>query len=225
MATGRLGNVAYKKESTWGTYIAGDTYIRVSTESLSRTVEHTEDPALISEIYTTDMIKVGDGISGSMEAVQHGDEMGELLWGVMGGQDAPASPVKSWLLVSYNGTANYMRLTKSGTSLTAETRNTSTEAWTGDSNFSTASGILTLSDAANDTLTELTSVIGGKTGYDAILFGAGTHASSDISDFSATEIRNNDIRVGGYLMLVQARKCTAYIPQVLQKHYHHLVLQ
>jgi hypothetical protein len=201
--TGRNGNITYKKESSWGTYIAGDTQLRASTESLNRTVEHTEDPALVGEIYTTDMIKVGDGIAGSIESVMHGDVIGEMTWSVLGGQDAPVNPVKSWVLVSYNGTANYARLTKSGTNLTAETRNTSTESWTGDTNFSTAAGILDLSAAANDTLTELTAVITGKTGYDAILFGVGTNASSDITDFAATEIRNNDVRVGGNLMQLQ----------------------
>lgn len=197
--TGRLGNVTYKKETTWGTYIAGDGYIRATTESLNRTVEHTEDPALISEIYTTDMIKVGDGIAGSMEATMHGDEMGEMIWGVLGGQSSAVQPAKAWLLVGYNGTANYARLTKSGTSLTAETRNTSTEAWAGDTNFSTAAGVLDVSAAAYDTLTELNTYIAGRTGYDSIIFGDSTD-STTIADFTATEMRNNDIRVGSYLM-------------------------
>jgi hypothetical protein len=200
MPIGRLGRIVFKKETSYNSYITGDTQLRASTESLNRTVEHTEDPALVGEIFTTDMIKVGDGISGSIESVQHGDVIGEMLWACMGGQDAPTDPVKAWTLVSYNGTANYARLTKSGTNLTAEIRNTSTEAWAGDTNFSTAAGVIDLSAAANDTLTELTAVIAGKTGYDCILFGAGTHASSDIVDFSATELRNNDVRVGGYLM-------------------------
>lgn len=197
--TGRLGNVTYKKETTWGTYVAGDGYLRVSSESLNRAVEHVEDPALIGEIYTTDMIKIGDGIGGSMEAVMHGDEMGEMIWGVLGGQSSATQPAKSWLLVNYNGTANYARLTKSGASLTSEIRNTSTEAWAGDTNFSTAAGVLTLTDPANDTLTELQAVIAGKTGYDSILFGDST-GSSVIADFTATELRSNDVRVSGYLM-------------------------
>lgn len=206
---GRNGNVTYKKETSWGTYVAGDGYLRVSTESMNRAVEHAEDPALVSELYTTDMIKIGDGISGSMEATMHPDEMGEIIWGVLGGQSSAVQPAKSWLLVGYNGTANYARLTKSGTSLTAETRNTSTESWTGDTNFSTAAGVLDLSVAANDTLTELQSVIAGKTGYDAILFGSGTPASSDIADFSATEIRSNDIKVGAYAMKLETSSTEA----------------
>ncbi len=199
--TGRLGNVTYKKESTWGDYIAGDGYLRVSTESLGRTVEHAEDPALISEIYTTDMIKIGDGISGAMEAVQHGDEMGEMLWGVLGSQSSAVNPAKSWLLIGYNGTADYARLTKSGTSLTAEI-STNGSSWTVDTNFSSAAGVLDLSAVANNTMTKLQTVIDAKTGYEAVIFGTST-GSSLIADFAATELRNNDVRVGGYLLKSQ----------------------
>lgn len=206
--TGRLGNITYKKETTWGTYISGDTYLRGSSESLNRAIEHVEDPALVGEIYTTDMIKIGDGIGGSIESVMHGDEMGEMIWGVLGGQSSATQPAKSWLLVNYNGTANYARLTKSGASLTAETRNTSTESWVGDTNFSTAAGVLTLTDPANDTLTELQAVIAGKTGYDSILFGD-SNGSSIVADFSATEMRSNDIRVGGYLLKSENASTTA----------------
>lgn len=200
--TGRLGNATYKKETTWGTYIAGDTYIRISSESLNRTVEHVEDPAYVGEIYTTDMIKIGDGIGGSMEAVMHGDEIGPMIWGCLGGQSSATQPAKAWLLVNYNGTADYARLTKSGTNLTAET-STNGSSWTVDTNFSTAAGVLDLSAAANDTLTELQAVITGKTGYDSILFGGGSNASSDLADFTATETRNSDVRVGGYLMKLE----------------------
>lgn len=199
MATGRLGNVAYKKETTWGVYTAADEYFRVSTESFNRGVEHTEDPSLISEIYTTDMIKISDGISGSMEGVMHGNEIGEVVWGVLGGQSSAVEPAEAWVLVGYNGTANYARLTLAGTNLTAETRSTSTEAWTGDSNFSTAAGVLDISAAAYDTLTELQAYITARTGYDSVLFGDST-GSSKLAAFSATSIRTNDIRDGSYAM-------------------------
>jgi hypothetical protein len=199
VATGRLGNVTYKKETTWGTYVAGDGYLRVTTESLNRTVEHTEDPSLVGEIYTTDMIKIGDGIGGTMEGVIHGDEIGEIIWGVLGGQSTAISPAIAWLLVGYNGTENYARLTKSGTNLTAETRTSSTASWTADTNFSTAAGVLDLTNASYDTLTELQAYIDARTGYDAVLMGDST-GSSLIADFTATEIRSNDIRVGSMLM-------------------------
>ena len=196
--TGRLGNVTYKKESTWGTYIAGDGYLRVSSESLNRTVEHTEDPSLVGELYTTDMIKIGDGISGSMEGVIHGDEIGEIVWGVLGGQTSATQPAKAWLLVGYNGTANYMRLTKSGSNLTAETSSNGS-TWVGDTNFSTAAGVLDVSAASYDTLTELNTYIAARTGYDSVIFGDSTD-STTLADFTATQIRADDIRVGSYLM-------------------------
>jgi hypothetical protein len=69
--TGRLGNVTFKKEATYGTYLTGDSYLRVSSESMNRAVEHAEDPALVSQIYTTDLIKVGDAIGGSWGRDRH----------------------------------------------------------------------------------------------------------------------------------------------------------
>ena len=208
MATGRLGDITLNKETIWGTYIAGTVKLRASGESMNRTVEHTEDPALIGELYTTDMIKIGDGIEGSLDGVIHGDEIGELLFGVLGGEAAVANPAKSWLLVGYNGTANYARLTKSGTSLTAETRSTSTESWVADTNFSTAAGVLDLSLDAYDTLTELQTYIAARTGYDAAIFGDSTD-STTLADFAATELRNNDERVGSMLMKAENSSTTA----------------
>jgi len=204
--TGRLGNASYKKETSWGTYIAGDTKIRISTESLARTIEHTEDPALVGEIYTTDMIKVGDGIGGSMEAVMHGDEVGELIWGVLGGQSSATQPAKAWILVSYSGVSNYARLTKSGSTITAELSSAGS-SWTVDTNWSSL-GTIDTSLAANDTLSELTAVIAAKTGWDAILFGD-SMGSSLISDFTATNVRSADVRVGGYLLKSQVTSTTA----------------
>ena len=59
--TGRLGNITFKKETTWGTFVTPDVRLRASSESMNRTVEHTEDSALIDAIYTTEMIKTKDG--------------------------------------------------------------------------------------------------------------------------------------------------------------------
>jgi hypothetical protein len=133
-----------------------------------------------------------------------------LLFGVLGGEAAVANPANAWALVGYLGTANYMRLTKSGTNLTAETRATSTESWVADTNFSTAAGVLDLTSASYDTLTELVTYINGRTGYDAVLFGDST-ASTTLADFSATEIRSNDVRVGSYLMKSETTSTTAKV--------------
>ncbi len=210
--TGRLGNVTFGKESTWGTGVSTTNYLRVSSESLVRTVEHAEDPSLVSEIYTTDMIKVGDGIGGGIEGVIHGDDIGYLFHGVLGNQSALGNPVLSRLLVGYNGTSNYARLTKSGDSITAEIRSTSTGSWTPDTNFGT--GTIDVSAAANDTLAELQLIIAGYTGYDCVIFGNSTD-STTLDDFAATSLRTNDILVGGLLMDVTTTSTVAKMHTII----------
>lgn len=202
--TGRLGNVTYKKETTHNTYVAGDTFLRVSTENLPRTVEHVEDPALIGEIYPTDMIKIADGIGGTLDGVIHGDEIGELIYGVLGGESSVvANPAAAWLLAGYNGTANYARLTKSGTTITAET-SAAGSSWVADTNFSSLAGAIDVAAASSlyETLTKLETYIASRTGYDCVLMGS-TNSSSDLADFAATTIRSNDVRVGSVLMKLE----------------------
>lgn len=195
--TGRLGSIVFKKETTWGTYVSGDVQLRASTESMNRAVEYAEDAALVGQLYTTDMIKVADGAAGSFEAAMHPDTIGIVLHGVLGGESAVTDPKQAYLIISYTGTSDYARLTKSTNTLTAELSSDGT-SYSGDSNFGT-SGDLDLSAAGNDTLTELQAVIAGYTGWDAVLCGDGSTASTDVPDFSATLLRSADEIVGAFL--------------------------
>lgn len=198
--TGRLGSIVYAKETTWGTFASGTDYLRASTESLKRSVEHAEDPSLVSEIYTTNLIKVGDGIAGNIEGVMHGDDIGKLLHGVLGTQSSLANPAKAWMIVGYSGSDAYMRLTKSGDVITAEV-SAAGASWVIDSNFS-STGSITVTDAAYDTLSELETYIAGRTGYDCVLLGDSTD-SSTIADFTATTIKSASTSLGSLLMKVQ----------------------
>jgi len=206
--TGRLGSVVFAKETTWGSFASGTDYLRVSTESLKRSVEHAEDPSLVSEIYTTNLIKVGDGIGGTVEGVMHGDDIGKLLHGVLGNQSSLANPIKAWLLVGYSGSFAYMRLTKSSNTLTAQVSGNGS-SWVIDSNFS-STGTIDVSSSTADTLTELATLITSKNGYDAIVFGDSTD-SSTIADFSATNLKAASVSIGGYLMKVQPSSTTAKV--------------
>jgi len=210
--TGRLGNVTIAKESTWGSFATATRYLRVTTESMKRTVEHAEDPALVSEIYTTSMVKIGDGISGSIESVMHGDDIGMMIHGALGNQSSLAHPVKAWLLVGYSGSLTYLRLTKSSDVISAE-KSTNGSSWTADTNFS-STGSITVTAAAYDTLTELQTYIAARTGYDCILFGDSTD-SSTIGDFAATSLKSNSIKVGGLLMKVQPTSTVAKMHTIL----------
>lgn len=205
--TGRQGSITYAKETTWGNYASATKYLRVVSESVNRSIEMKEDPSLISEIYTTDMIKVADGIGGTIETVIHGDECGSMIYGVLGGHASIVNPVKAWLGVSYNGTALYARLTKSSDVITAET-SANGSSWVVDTNFSSTAGAITITGATLDTLTELQAYIAGRTGYDAVIFGDSTD-SSTLADMAATTMMSNDIVQGMALLKVQPTSTVA----------------
>jgi hypothetical protein len=190
--------VAFKKEASWGTYLAGDIYLRAASEGIENQITHVEDEALVKEIYPTEMVKVGESAAGPIDGALHGDTAGILIHGVLGGESAVSNPIIGNVIVNYSGTALYARLTKSGTTLTAET-SADGSSWVGDANFGASTGI-DISSSAYDTLTELQAAIDGFTGWSATLFGSGTGASSNIADFAATQVFNNDLSVGAKVL-------------------------
>ena len=196
--TGRLGNVTLKKESTYGTYIAGDTQLRITDESLLRAIEHGEDAQLIGELYTSDMIKIADGAKGGINSSVHPDTIGIIMQGILGEEAIVSDPAEAYVIVNYVGSVAYARLTKSGTDLTAET-STDGSSWSVDAGFGTA-GVIDLTDGATDTATELSAVIDGYTDYSSSVVGTGTSASSNIPDFSATNMKQAEERVSSIIL-------------------------
>lgn len=199
--TGRLGNVTFSKETTWGNFASPTMSIRVSTESLNRAIEHVEDPSLIGQIFTSDMIKIADGIAGNIEGALHGDDAGMLICGVLGGNSTTLlNPFKAGLLVGYSGAETYLRLTKSGANITAE-KSTNGSSWTVDTNFASTAGVIDVTSSGLDTLTELQAYITARTGYDAVIIG-NTTDSSNIADFTATNLMTADVYQGAKLLAI-----------------------
>lgn len=197
--TGRLGNIAFKKEAVWGTYLTPDIYLRALSESMNRAVEHATDDSLVKEIYTTDMIKVADGAGGSIEGNMHGDTLGPLLHGVMGAEATPADPFNAALTASYKGSVAYARITKATTNITFET-SPDGSVWTPDAGIGVA-GVIDISLPANDTFAELVAAINLSSDWNATLIsGAGTEASSNIADFSATNTKSAGSQDGSIIM-------------------------
>jgi hypothetical protein len=192
--TGRLGNASIKKESTWGEFITPDLLLRVISESNGRAVEHAEDNALVGEIYPTDLVKVADGSAGSLEGNIHGDEIGMLMHGVLGGEETPEDPIDANIIVSYNGTASYARLSVVVTDLIAEI-STDGISWTPDTDFATT-GTMDLSSAPFDTAGEVATATDGFTGYSATLFGKASSDSVNATAFAITNLKAAGIKVG-----------------------------
>lgn len=208
--TGRLGNVAFKKESTFDTYVAGDIYLRASSESLARKIDTAEDPALVGEIFTTDLIQVGDGYAGSLESAAHGDTIGNIIYGVLGGEAAVDDPVNAFIVMSYNGASAYARLSIVGSNLLAELSSDGS-SWSADTNFNTT-GTIDLSAAAFDTVAELTTAVAAYTGWDAVSFGLGAALTATIPAFAITNLKAVGAIVGS--MLLRCEQTTATLSKM-----------
>lgn len=210
--TGRLGNISFKKESTWGSYIAGDLYLRASTESLANKIDNVEDPSLVGQIFPTDQIKVAEGVEGGIEGVCQPDTIGVLLHGVLGGESsAVGNGTLGHIVVSYNGANAYERITKATTNLTVE-KSTLGSSWIGDSTFGTA-GVLDLSSSLYDNLGLLTTYISSISGFDAVLLGSSTAGSTNIANFSATNLKSASVKVGAKIL-----DCESSVSTTAKKH-------
>lgn len=210
--TGRLGGVSFAKETNWGDYASATEYLRVDSESLKRTIEHTEDNSLVAELYTTDMICISDGIGGSIEGAMHGDEIGFLIHGILGTQSSLSNPVKAWLAIGYDGSRAYARVTKAADVITAEVSDNGS-SWIADTNFS-STGSVTVTAAAYDTLSELSAYIHGRTGWNAVYFGDDCD-SSTLAALAATNLYSADAKVGAALLNVKPSSSAAKTHKII----------
>lgn len=205
--TGRNGDIVFKKESSWGSYVAGDVMMRAATESLERKVEHEEDPALVKESFTTDMIKISDGASGGIELKLHPDVTGILLKGALGGEDSVGSPVNGYIIINYTGSIAYARLTISTNIMTAETSIDGT-TWINSVTFNSGNTI-DLTNASFDTLAELATAIDGYADWTAQYFGLSSAATNTIGNLSATKMKVNGSKVGAVVLTTKVAGSTA----------------
>jgi hypothetical protein len=195
---GRNANLAFKKETSWGAYIAPDIKLRASTESLSKTVNYTEDGALVGEAFTTDMIKSSSNSGGGLETKFHPDTAGIILHWALGGESAVANPPNSYLIINYTGASPYARLKLATNNLTAELSADGT-TYAADANFGTT-GVYDLTAAANDTTAELAALINADTGWACSYVGAAAGVTASIPAFTATELVNNSDKVGAMVL-------------------------
>ena len=194
---GRLGNVCLKKETTWGTYIAGDVKLRPTSESLARKVEHVEDAALVGELYTTKMVKVADGASGGIETSCHGDTAGIFLHSALGGEAAVSDPVNARVIFAYTGASIYHRVTVSSVAAVLSEVSTNGSSWTTETGFCTAGTL----NGSSMTFTAITAAINTSTGgYHAVLLGDGTQVGADIPAQAATLTKSNSVLFGAEVL-------------------------
>jgi hypothetical protein len=182
--TGRLGKCGMKYESTWSTFVTADRVLRILSESIKPEVGKANDDALIGENFTTDRVKVSENYSGGVEMKAHPEELGPLFYWTLGNQAAVTDPVDAYAFITYTGSENYWRLTKSAGNLTSETSSDGS-SWSADNNFGTT-GVLDLTNASYDTVAEMVTEIDGYSDYIASYKGKAAADSSSMDDFAAT---------------------------------------
>lgn len=205
--TGRNGNVAFKRESSWGSYIAGDVMLRAATSSMSRKIEHEEDPALVSENFTTDQVKISDGAGGGYELKLHPDVAGLLLFGALGGESAVSTPVTAYLVINYTGSIAYARITVASGILTAETSVDGT-TWINSTTFNSGN-TMDFSNASFDTVSEVATAIDGYTDWTCTYFGLSSGSTSTIANMAAKNLKTNGKKSGAIVLVTKNSGSTA----------------
>jgi hypothetical protein len=210
--TGRNANIAIKKETAWGTYIAPDLKLRASSEGLNKTVNYTEDPALIGESFTTDLIKTSSNAGGSVETKLHPDTAGPIIHWSLGGEAAVANPPNSYIIINYTGTSAYARLTQTTTNLKAELSADGT-TWADDTNFNTT-GTIDLTAADFDTSAELATKITTYTGWNASYVGLAAGVTASSAPFTAKQLKNAGDKVGAVILSTPVTSTVAKVHTV-----------
>lgn len=190
--TGRLGNVAFALESTYGTFATATKKIRIISESITKSLTTVADDSLIGQLYPQDVIKVGSTVAGSVETNLHPDEAGYWMKLLLGGEETISEPVQALIIVDYTGSELYASLEKSGDTITAKVGADSGSA-AADTNFNTT-GSIDVSTASFDTATELAAAINGYTGWKATYVGYADADTGDIGDFSAIALTEDGDR-------------------------------
>lgn len=181
----------FSKESTEGVYVAPSQAQHFVSESFKYAPVSIEDPSNVGKVYTTDLVKSGYSVEGSVEMKLHPYFAGNALFHAIGKEDAVSNPAQGFLLIWYKGSSKYMRIRKVGTDLIAE-ESADGSTWTGDDNFGT-SGTLALSTL---TLSQLASTINAYTDYKAVYLGYASSDNTGLADFSNQILTSEGIARG-----------------------------
>lgn len=108
MATmGRLAKISHAKESAWGTAVTTDKPLSFTGESLANKIETKEDGRLIGKVFTSDMIKVGEMVSGGIDVTLHPQEAGWLCDYALMKESATATSAQAFFVFYYIGSDAY----------------------------------------------------------------------------------------------------------------------
>ena len=189
-STGRQSKISVVKEASWGTYLTPTTALSASNISMISKTEHKEDPRLIGQQFTSDMIRTGEIVEGNIDVSMHPEEIGTIMKLALGTEATISTPSAVKIYLSYTGADAYASI-----SITSG-------VWLGKSGTSQATATMkfTLDTATTpyDTASELATAINLVSGWKAYVFGIGSTVITSISDVTETAILSNGI-LNGYL--------------------------
>jgi hypothetical protein len=204
---GSLTGVNIKKQVDFLTPITPDVALRCKPLNIEQKPTLIKDDACIGTNIDTDYMVGGYTVQGSLEFDGlHANEL-FLLQGVFPDESAVTDPTKTYIVIAYNGTNAYTRLSLVATDLIAE-KSTNGSSWTPDTAFCTT-GTMSLVDANYNTVLEVVAAINSYTGYDCVMFGTGTEASSSIPAFAVTNLNTATTNVPLILQSSIAASTTA----------------
>ena len=181
----------FKQEAVEGTYIAPTEAQHFVSEGLKYTPSSIEDPSNIGKVFTSDMVKTGYTVEGSVEMKAHPYFVGDALYFTLGKDSEPEDPARAYLLIWYNGASNYSRIKQVGTDLIAE-KSVDGTTWVDDTAFGT-SGTYSLT---GETAAEIATDISAFVGFKAVALGDGTAPSTLMTAFTAEVLKQDGIMTG-----------------------------
>lgn len=184
----------FMKESTEGVYVDPTQAHHFVSEGMKYAPASIEDPSNIGKVLTTDLIKTGYSVEGSVESKGYPYFIGDALFFTLGDSDSPANPVQGFLIIWYTGSSMYARLTKSGSTITAEISSNGS-SWSADTNFD-SEGSLPLGSM---TLSQIASAIDAFTDYKATYFGYSSSPNTNLEDFTATVVQAAGVSIGALI--------------------------
>jgi hypothetical protein len=181
----------FKKETVQGTFVPPTQSQHFVSEGMKYTPQSIEDPSNIGQIFTSDMIKSGYSVEGSVEMKAHPYFIGDTAFFALGKSDSPVNPSQGFLIIWYTGAAKYSRIRKATLNMTAEI-SADGVTWTADTAFGTA-GVMAM---GTDTLAQTQVKISAFIGYKCTYLGYGASPVGNLADFTNVTMKSGDVKVG-----------------------------
>ena len=109
---GKLTSLAIAKEATYGTQVTTTRKLSVTGINLTNVVDTVKDGRFLQNLFTTDLIAIGQSPAGSLPLTAHPQEVGVLFDATLSNTAAAAAPSDAYILIYYIGSDVYAEVSK-----------------------------------------------------------------------------------------------------------------